>query len=125
MITEALIQKAVIAWCRWHHNKTINMAYCINNDYASLDNPDHRIEACQKGLMPGASDICVPFTPQSLYLELKHNGNVQSDKQLKFQSDIEECGHLYVAVNSYHAAIGAISEVLTTKSQHQQQHKTS
>ena len=106
------MQKAFISWCRVHPDDRVRMAFHINNNCACVKKKSSRHEAVARGLIPGAADLFIPLNP-GLFLELKYNGNKQSEKQVRFQDAIEGVGYNYVVANSFDEAVAAVIEYLT------------
>ena len=112
LVSEALMQKAFIDWCRIHPDPRVRMTFHINNNCACINEAGSPNEAVARGLIPGAADLFIPLNP-GLFLELKYNGNRQSEKQVRFQDAIEGVGYNYVVANSFDEAVEIVIDYLT------------
>lgn len=61
------------------------------------------------GMLSGVSDLVVVLKNKVLFLEVKTDRGLQSEKQTMFQETVESLGHEYFVVHSVEEALSAIS----------------
>ena len=101
MKTEDKIQQSIVIWyrntyCLKHHNPR-NIIFSVPNDSKDVKEQMRKIAT---GLYAGVSDlICIHFG-EVLFIEVKAERGVQSQRQKDFQMLVEAQGFKYYLVNN-------------------------
>ena len=108
---EKNLQIHCVSWFKYFKklNRLNHRLLCINNNSENAI-----IGKINKdlGVEPGASDLIFITDKKTLYIELKVNGNSQSDAQLSFEHDIKLLGHEYYIIDNFNDFVKLIQDSL-------------
>jgi hypothetical protein len=95
-MTEAQLQQSIIIWFR--NNYQINgkgLIFSVANE-STYKNKTFK----NTGTMAGVSDLIVVLPNKTIFVELKTETGIQSDKQKLFESKIKELNQEYYLIRS-------------------------
>jgi len=96
MKSESKLQQECVEWfkntyCLKHHNPQKIIFHVANEGQQKL---------IPIGLLPGVSDLIIVDVNRVIFVELKTETGIQSDKQKLFQNKVEALGHEYWLIRS-------------------------
>ena len=97
-LQESTLQTACVRWFRYQYPNLI--IYAVPNGGSRNVREAQRLKS--EGVLAGVADLVV-LLPQgkSLYIEMKINGNRQTDNQKEFQKKATSLGHTYAVCYSF------------------------
>jgi hypothetical protein len=100
-IAEERLQFEIVSWfrntyCLNYHSPKF-LIFSVPNDSA---NPVEQARKKSTGLMAGVSDLIVLLPGRCLFVEVKTETGVQSDRQKDFERDVQALGFTYHLVRS-------------------------
>jgi len=96
MQSEANLQSKCIMWFRNQFSRVTCDPKCV---IFSVPN-ENNYHKTNTGVLSGVSDTIAILPNRVIFIEFKTETGIQSDKQKKFQSEVEALGHEYFLVRS-------------------------
>lgn len=101
-MTENRIQQEIFNWfnnsyCLRHHKPKFKIFSVPNGGKRDVK---EAMTLKRTGLVSGVSDLIVLFPKKCLFVEVKTETGILSDKQKKFRDDVELLGFEYIVVRS-------------------------
>lgn len=97
-LQESTLQASCVRWFRYQYPHLI--IYAVPNGGSRNVREAQRLKT--EGVLAGVADLVV-LLPQgkSLYIEMKVNGNRQTDNQKEFQEKVTSLGHTYAVCYTF------------------------
>ena len=94
--SESLIQQEIVKWFRanYYGNGLIFSVPNERSGYAQMQ------KLLMTGLLSGVSDLIIVLKGKVLFIEVKNDKGVQSERQKKFESQVKELDFEYHLVRS-------------------------
>ena len=99
MKTEAKIQQEIVVFFRNNYQR-LNKGIILSVPNERKGGYMAMKDLLLTGLLSGVSDLIVVLPLEVLFIEVKNEIGKQSDKQIKFQSQVENLGYKYYLVRT-------------------------
>jgi hypothetical protein len=109
-MTEAQLQQSIIIWFRNNyqmHGKGLIFSVANESTYKNKTFKN-------TGTMPGVSDLIVVLNGKTIFIELKTETGIQSEKQKEFETKVKQLNQEYYLIRSLETFKNEIERQSTT-----------